>query len=361
MKHLLLLGAGHAHALVLRALAQSRPAHLRVTLVAPHPRQLYSGMLPGLLAGHYRLDECVIELAPLAARAGAELVLASVAGLDGARRHALLEDGRSIGYDLASLNLGSLPDFAGVPGAREHALAVKPFELFVAAWQRLRAGRAPVRVAIAGAGAAGVELAMAMAHAFATDRRACEVTLYSDQPAFAPRLARRVARALARCAVALRAGVPVQAVEPGPVVIAAGERRPVDALVWSAGAAPLPWWRETGLALDGAGFVLVDATLRSVSHPEVFAAGDSASLRAAAHPKSGVYSVRHGELLARNLRRALAGRALERYVPQRRSLALLSCGERYAIGAWDGLSTEGRWLWRLKDRIDRGWIARFAL
>jgi selenide,water dikinase len=333
VKRVLLLGGGHAHAWVLRELRGGD-----VTLVTPYPHHTYSGMLPGFVAGHYRLDEIRIDLAALAARAGAKLVLGRVASLDAARRVARLEDGRMLEYDIASLNLGS------ESGAPAHALAAKPFENFLERWQeakdRVR------KVGVVGAGAAGVEMAMAVAY-----RAAADVTVYSDRPAVAP----RVARALRRNGVTLRSNTLVTAVEPGPAVLAGNTRECFDLVIWTAGAAPLPWLRESGLATDAQGFVLVDDKLRSVSHPEVFAAGDCATLRDAPHPKSGVYAVRHGEVLAQNLR----GGELRSYVPQRRALALISCGSRTAIADWNGWSAEGAWVWRWKDRIDRRWIAGF--
>jgi selenide,water dikinase len=202
------------------------------------------------------------------------------------------------------------------------------------------------KVGVVGAGAAGVEIAMAVAY-----RAAADVTVYSDRPA----VGRRVARALERNGVTLRSNTLVTAVEPGPAVLAAGTRESFDLVIWTAGAAPLPWLRNSGLATDAQGFVLVDDKLRSVSHPEVFAAGDCATLRDAPHPKSGVYAVRHGEVLAQNLR----GGEPRSYAPQRRALALISCGSRTAIADWNGWSAEGAWAWRWKDRIDRRWIAGF--
>jgi selenide,water dikinase len=127
-----------------------------------------------------------------------------------------------------------------------------------------------------------------------------------------------------------------------------------DLVIWTAGAFAPPWLRESGLAVDERGFILVDDQLRSVSHPEVLAAGDCATLRDAPHPKSGVYAVRHAPVLAANLRGAS-----RRYVPQRRALMLLSCGARYAIADWGGFSWEGAWVWRWKDRIDRRWVEGF--
>ena len=362
MKQLLLLGGGHAHAFVLRMLAEAPAAQAHVTLVTPNRHHLYSGMLPGLVAGHYALGDCVIDLARLAERAGVALVYDRVAAIDPLRRMVRLERGHELEYDVASLNLGSLPNFAGVPGAAEHALAAKPFEPFVEAWGRLRerGRRQTLRIAVAGGGAAGVELAMSMARALASVGRPGEIELYSDRPAFPPRLGRRIARALVRAGVTLHSGTAVEAVESGPVVRSQSERRAFDAVVWTAGAAAPPWLGETGLTLDPSGFVLVDETLRSISHPQLFAAGDCAALLGAALPKSGVYAVRQGALLARNLRRAVESRPLELYSPQRLSLSLISCGARYAIASWGPLSAEGEWVWRWKDRIDRRWIATFA-
>lgn len=341
MKRLLLIGAGHGHLVVLRSLAEKPLYGARITLVTPNARQVYSGMLPGILAGLYRRSEAEIDVAALAERSYVELVPGTVERLDAARKLAFLKSGDKLGYDYASLNAGSLVE-CSIPGA-EHALAVKPFDEFLA---RLRLAE---RVAVVGAGAAGAELAMALRY------RGAQVTLYSDKPALAP----RVVQQLRKREVDYRSGMLVTAIEPGPVVITGAARQEFDLVLLATGAAPLPWLRQSGLATDERGFVLVHGTLQSVSHPEVLALGDCATLRDSPHPRSGVYAVRHGEALTGNLRRLVAGAAPEPYVPQKKALMLLSCGARYAIaerGAW---SAQGRWVWWWKNRIDRHWIASF--
>jgi len=364
MKRLLLLGGGHAHAFVLRGLARAPLADARVTLVTPHDRHTYSGMLPGLVAGHYTVDDVQFGLAALARAAGAELVPGSAAGLDLALGVAELEDGRRIAYDIVSLNLGSAPNTSQVPGAAEYTLPAKPFERFLEGWYAMLAQDAShvPTIALVGAGAAGVELAMAIRHRFAVLGREVRVLLYSEKASFAAPLMERIARALQRTGVELRANAVVEAVErseTGPVLVVRGEREPCDAVIWTAGAAPQPWLAASGLATDEQGFVLVDETLRSTSHPAVFAVGDCATLRGARHPKSGVFAVRHGNTLARNLRRAAEDKSLARYAPQKRALALLSCGARYAIADWSGLTAEGEWVWRWKDWLDRRWVQGF--
>jgi pyridine nucleotide-disulfide oxidoreductase family protein len=337
----LLIGAGHGHLVVLRSLAQKPLYGARIALVSPLLKQVYSGMLPGILAGHYRRAQAEIDISVLAERGYVELEQGTVERLDPERRLALLKDGRSFGYDVASLNVGSLVDDS-LPGA-EHALAAKPFDEFLA---KLRIAE---RVAVVGAGAAGAELAMALRH------RGAQVTLYSEKPSLAP----RVVKQLRKRKVDYRPGMPVTAIERGPVVIAGSARQDFDLVLLATGAVPLPWLRQSALATDERGFVLVHSTLQSVSHPEVFAIGDCASLREASHPRSGVYAVRHGEALVENLRRLISGAAPEPYVPQKKALILLTCGARYAIAERGGWSAQGRWVWWWKDRIDRRWVASF--
>jgi selenide,water dikinase len=142
------------------------------------------------------------------------------------------------------------------------------------------------------------------------------------------------------------------------VVLGGGGRLACDAPIVAIGSSAPAWLRDSGLALDADGFVATGATLQSGSHPEVFAAGDVASRVDAPRPRSGVYAVRAGPPLALNLRRFLAGGALQPYRPQPRALNLLSCGARYAIASWGPWSAEGRWVWWWKDRIDRGFVAR---
>ena len=162
--------------------------------------------------------------------------------------------------------------------------------------------------------------------------------------------------ALRRAGVDFRPGMPVTAVENGPTVIAGSARQSFDLLIWATGAAPWPWLRGSGLALDEKGFVRVKETLRSVSHPEIFAAGDCAAL----DPKSGVYSVRQGALLVENLRHLVRDEGLQAYQPNPRALLLLSCGARYAIAQRGEWTAQGSWVWYWKDWIDRRWVGSFA-
>ena len=360
MTRLVLLGGGHAHAFVLLRMRNFISENLEVRLVTPGPLHTYSGMVPGVIAGHYAAVDAQIDVARLARAAGVELIQGCVLSIDPAARQVILANGDTIGYDVASLNLGSLPNYFDVPGAGAHAIAVKPFEVFFARWRELleKGPQAP-RIAIVGAGAGGVELAMAMKFAFLQRGTGGEVVLFSARDEFPGAVARRILNALASHAVDLRAGTTVTAVEPGPTVISSAGREKFDALFWATGAAAPPMLAKSGLATDSRGYALVDAALRSVSHPDVFAAGDTASLQGRVLPKSGVYAVRQGAVLAENLTRVVRGQPMLDYIPQAKSLALISCGDKYAIASRGGWSAEGHWAWWWKNWLDRRWIARF--
>ena len=336
MTRLVLLGGGHAHALVLLKFRKFISKNLDVVLVNAGPVHTYSGMVPGVIAGHYRVADAQIDLAQLARRAGAQLVQAKAVRIDPDAKEVRLANGDTLAYDVLSLNLGSEPS-----GVATDAIPVKPFDTFFARWQALLADALPRRVAVIGAGAGGVEIAMGMQHALG---KKGSVSIFTEKFGFAGELGTRIRRALEERSIPLNLHAPSGT---------------FDATFSVTGPAAPAVLRDSGLRLDAEGYVLVDAALRSVSHPDVFAAGDCASLEGAEVPKSGVYAVRQGAVLAQNLKRIVRGMPMLDYTPQASSLALISCGARYAIASRGAWSAEGHWVWWWKDWIDRRWIARF--
>ena len=341
-----------------------------VTLVSPSPEVFYSGMLPGFVAGHYPLLRCVIELDPLLKRSRADFVLGSATAVDTARRVVTIAgpDGeREMGYDVLSIDTGASmePEQMDllIPGSKLHALFVRPIESFAAGWLQLCATAAErvMRIAVVGAGAGGVELALAIRHRLPT----CELTLFSGGREPAPhhsrRVQQRVGQALERSGVTLvrRSCITIS---PEALLLDDGSLHECDTVIMANGARPPAWLDASALALDERGFIAVDENLRSVSDPNVFAAGDVAGRADRPRPKSGVQAVRQAPVLADNLLAALAttGRRLTRYDAPSRTLNLISCGNQYAIASWGGTSFEGRWVWRWKDRIDRKYVGRFA-
>jgi selenide,water dikinase len=370
---LVLVGGGHAHVQVLRGLAMRPLPGVRVTVVLDVPEAVYSGMVPGFVAGQYREAEIGIDCVPLARRAGARVVLAPALRVDPAAREIHAEGRPPLAYDVASLDVGSSVRGLDLPGVGEHALATRPIGGFVRGLDaRLRAAAAarsagPLRVAVVGAGVAGIELAFCLEARLRAGGTPAEIHLFGDAAEPAPGqpagLVRRARREAARRGIRLHAPARVAGVEKEGVRLdGEDEVRAADLVVWATGAAPPRLLAASALPRDARGFVRVGATLEVAGCEGLFAAGDCAALEGCAWvPRAGVYAVREGPILAANLRARLAGGRLRRYRPQRDFLALLNLGERRALGATRGVSFAGGWAWRWKDRIDRRFVERFRV
>jgi len=367
---LLLIGGGHSHLFVLRHFAMNPLPGVRITLVSRDLDTPYSGMLPGYIAGHYRHEEAHIDLLPLARHAGARVIHDEIVGIDAGSSRVRFASRPPLDYDLASVNIGSRPMLPRA-AADDRQFAVKPVDGFIDAWQRLeeRLGEAgdSLRLAIVGGGAGGVELALALdyrARRLGNSRQPLSIAILTDRERLLPGHADRVGRIftdiLRRRSIEVYYRHRVDRFDEG--LLRGDFDSPVaaDYAVWVTHASAPDWLRDSGLALDERGFIEVDASLRSRSHDNLFAAGDIASVIGHPRPKSGVFAVRQGPPLARNLRRWLQGRPLRPFHPQRRFLSLISTGDRYAVASRGGWALQGRWCWWLKDRIDRRFVRRFS-
>ncbi len=374
LKDIVLVGAGHAHVGVLRNFGMNPVPGVRLTLITRQVDTPYSGMLPGLIAGHYDFDAVHIDTGPLARFAKARLYHDEAVAIDLDAKRVVCATRPPVPYDLLSIDIGSTPGGTEVPGVRENAIPVKPIDSFLerfeGARERILAAGGTGRIGVVGGGAAGVELVLSLARRLRRDLSATgadpgrlKVVLLAGSSTILPTLpvgARaRIERILRERGVEVLAGARVTRMDGRTVEVADGTTLEVDEVFWATQARPAPWLRNTGLALDGRGFIAIGDTLSSTSHPGVFAAGDTATMPGHDLPKSGVYAVRQGPHLAENLRRALAGKPQRRYRPQGDALYLISTGERYAVGVRNGISFEGAWVWRWKDWIDRTFMEKF--
>jgi len=368
MKRLLLLGGGHAHIEVLRAYALQPVEGWRITLVSPFPRLLYSGMVPGVIAGHYALDECAIDLAALSQRAGAGFTRTEAVLVDPVRREATLADGGSEKYDLLSLDIGGRTLIGKARGVEQHAIVIRPLEKAMEAWPRVlkQAGRGELgSISIVGAGAAGVELALAMDHRFRSQLAGPlpHVRVIGDGAPLqgTPRDARSLLLSALRArSIGMHAGHGVTEVGAGFVQLEGGLQFSSDVTFWATGTAAPDLLRDAGFATDDDGYLLTNDFLQSVSHADVFGAGDCATQKGRKRARAGVFAVRAAPSLAANLRAAMTGAKLVVHKTSPRYLALVSVGDRRAVGFWNGFAWDGAWAWRWKDRIDRRFVAKYA-
>lgn len=357
---LVLIGGGHAHALALRKLAMQPIKKTRITLISPQAMTAYSGMLPGLLAGHYQFADTHIDLPQLCRWAGVRFVQQSVTALDTSINRLALDDGSSLDFDWLSINVGGTPSFDGVPGAEQFSVPVKPVSGFYQRWQTLMNSwsAAPTsalrKLVVVGSGAGGCELVLAMAHALARRHLNAELHLIGTQflTGYSDGSRRKMRRALASYKIHLHSPLEVHRISADSVHTDQGQIK-FDTLFWCTGVGAPNWLSQSQLRCTDDGFIEVDKNLRSVSHPHIFAAGDCAKQRNSNTPRAGVYAVRQAPTLTHNLKATIEGQLLKPFRPQRDFLSLLSLGGQHAIANRNGLAIAGDWVWRWKHAIDR--------
>lgn len=368
---LVLIGGGHAHVTVLKSFAMKPMPGVRLTLITPSLETPYSGMLPGFVAGHYSLDQCHINLLELARFANARWIQVSATGIDRLHKRVLLEGRPPIAYDLLSVNTGITPALAGIQGADEHGIAVKPISAFASRWtaleQRLQAEDGPRHFSVVGGGAAGFELILAMRHRVQQllpeeQRGECRFSLVTSDGLLPYHNARAQAlaqQALQHAGIDLYTHSRVSAISEQQLTFESGETLPMHACLLATRARASAWFTQTGLTLDNEGFLLTRDTLQSVDDDDIFAVGDCAVQKDNPRERAGVFAVRQGPPLADNLRAQLQGKPLRQHQPQTQFLTLLALGDKAAIAARGQWAFQARWAWRWKDWIDRRFMQRF--
>jgi pyridine nucleotide-disulfide oxidoreductase family protein len=374
IKKLVFLGAGHAHLYALAAFKKSPRIDTNIHLITPYDHVVYSGMVPGMVAGHYSDDDCTISIPKLLDHAAIKTTYAACTGIDTVTQHIQMVNSEgmtsTLHYDVLSLDTGSMMDRdvidARIPGAKEHAVFARPMEQFAKLWPQVlaHAQSRALRISVIGAGAAGIELSMALQHQLPH----CHITLISGSlpPAtgYSAHVQQRVMRTLKKRNITVLQDTCTH-MDGKLLYLASGASLASDMPLLAIGGHAPPWLADSGLALDEHGYLAVNDLQQSTSHPNVFAAGDIASRVDAPHAKSGVFAVRAGAVLYQNLLATLMKQPksypLKAYPVVQRTLNLISCGDKTAIASWGRLALQGHWVWRWKDAIDQRWLQLYKL
>ena len=368
---LVLIGGGHSHLFVLKHFAMNPQPGVRITLVTRDLHTPYSGMLPGYVAGHYDFDEAHIDLLPLARHAGARVIHGEVNAISTSLKQVAIGGRPALDYDLLSINIGSRPEMPQDETSTKNQFAVKPIDRFIENWHRfeqeLQQDDDERRLIIIGGGAGGVELALSLnyrARQSGQGQSNLKLAIVTDLERLLPghneRVRRRFVQILEQCSIDVYYEHPVTGFNGGFVVGDFPTPIAADAAIWATHASPASWLRDSGIALDKQGFVAVNSCLQSLSHADIFASGDIAAVDDYPRPKSGVFAVRQGLPLARNLALKLSGHKPRPFRPQEHFLSLISTGEKYAVASRGRWALTGRWCWWLKDKIDRKFVRRFT-
>ncbi len=380
-KDLVMVGGGHSHALVLRKMGMNPwPGDVRLTLITNLADTPYSGMLPCHISGLYDFDTAHIDLRPLTRFANCRLIMDEMIGLDPDQQQIICNNHPPIAYDTLSIDVGSTPTKSQVPGAAQYAIPAKPVPTLLKAWadylKQLAKNlnnnpKTTATIAIVGGGVGGVEMAFAMQVRLTQllthrDQDPQQIAIHIFQRG--PHLAkgrnwltqRMVERMCKERQIRVHTGETVCEVTSESVRCESGLVVECDRTFWVTNASAPPWLTDSGLTLTDSGFLAVKDTLQTCSHPNIFAAGDVATMVNHPRPKAGVFAVRQGPPLYENLKRYVTGQPLKPFRPQSRYLNIIDTDTKSAIASWGPFAIHSRWSRRWKNHIDQKFMRLFS-
>ena len=352
-----LAGGGHANLHTLLRTGELTRRGFDVVLIDPSEHLHYSGMATGVLSGSYKPGENRIGIRRLVEGGGGRFVRGSVAEVLHRDRLLLLQDGRTIRYDAVSFCLGSetrgadgtipVKPVSNLEGVRGRLLASGPGESF--------------GIPIVGGGAAGCEVAANLAALAREAGSGAKITLVEAGPDLLPNSPRAARRIVTEHLRQLGVGVILgqQARFGNGTVLIGGMSLRADLTLAATGVAPPDVFARSGLATGDDGAMWVDRHLQSPNETRIFGGGDAVAFRGGRLPQFGVYAVRQGPVLYRNLQAVLRGEPLSPYRPQRRHLYVLDLGDGTGLAVYGSLTNRSRPALRLKRRIDRRFMQQY--
>lgn len=369
-RHLLLIGAGHAHVLFLRRWAEQPCAGWRITLICPYAHHTHSAMLPGYVAGHYTAQDCQIDLASLVKQAGIEWIQGQCVGLQTDKQQveytlAPRPDGvpSKLAFDLLSIEAGSSIDRrrleGQMPGATSYALSLHPLEVFVDLWPKVIdfARQKPPSMVVIGSGSLATEMIFAAEQAMRTyGIKGARFSLLTGPSEWLsdvhPNVRQRVMAQLRRRHISL---IHAHCTAIGDEALELGTQAALTCdvpILAMDSQAPL-WLQNSGLVLCESGHALINGYLRSTERDDVFIVGEACARLDQPTNRLAVNSLQARETLAHNLWATLAGQDLKKHPPPTTGTRTVSCGTGHSITRWGPWTLDGGLAWWWKSRRDR--------
>ena len=378
-QQIVIAGAGYAglHVTLRLAAWDDRHRAAVVTLVDQHPYHQAITELPRVAAGTRAAQAVRVPLAQVLEQS-VTFVQARVSGFDLAARRLLTEAG-PLPYTRLVLALGSRPNDFGIPGLRERALSVYSVDDAEHVWAAVNAAmqdaagesdrqrqRRLLTAVIGGAGAVGVELAGALAeempalarrHGLSPDLP--RVVLVEAGPTIlvgsSPDLIARATRILGELGVIVRTNAMIAAATGAGIRLIGGDVIEGSVFVWAGGLKAPELVYGSALPIGYNGRIKVDQYLRALGHPEIFVAGDLASVvdpqTGHALPPLAQIALEEGETVAHNLEAEITGQPLEPFRFRNKGF-VVSVGDQRGVADVAGHTIGGRLAHTLKDAIE---------
>lgn len=369
-KHLILVGGGHAHMMILENIKEFVERKTKVTVIGPSDYHYYSGMGPGMLGGTYSPDDIRFATQKVVQAQGGIFVKDRVVRIDPDQKKVFTASNHSFDYDLLSFNAGSyVPmDAAGTgfdkkkPG---NIYPVKPIEKLMEASDKLKIlfREKKCHVSIAGGGPSSAEVAGNVWQlAKKTKGHMPEITIFAGKKfmaRFPDPVRSRMIRLLEKKKIQINETGYVKAIEPDRVILESGETTATDFIFMALGVKPSTIFEDSGLPVGPDKGLLVNSYLQSVNYPEIFGGGDCICFKDQPLDKVGVYAVRQNPVLLNNLLASIDETDLEHFEPGPDYLLIFNAGGGTGVLKKHGLVFSGRPAFWLKDYIDRRFMEKF--
>ncbi len=366
-KHLVLIGAGHAHLTCLKNLRDFTGRGHQVTVIGPAIHHYYSGMGPGMLGQTYRPQEIRFNSQRLAEAGGARFVKGLVSQLQPKERKVMLASGEEVSYDVVSFNIGS-----GIPKERvtiqddTNVFTVKPIEQLLQAQKSIlqQLGQKTLELLVVGGGPAGVEISGNLWRLATQNKGRINLTLVAGtrlMSDFPDKVRNRALTSFQGRGIQVIEGTHLTEIQAGKAKLTDGQELPFDFLFLALGVKPPRLFQDSGLPTGPDGGLLVNEFLQSEAYPEIFGGGDCIYFQPQPLDKVGVYAVRQNPILLENLMAALEGRSLKPFKPQSAYLLIFNLGDGRGIFWKKNFVFDGRLAFLLKDYIDRSFMRKFQI
>jgi NADH dehydrogenase FAD-containing subunit len=366
VKHLVLVGGGHAHLTTLAHLGSYVGRGHRATLISPCRYHYYSGMGPGMLSGFYEPRQVRFNIQRMVQERGGQFIEAAVTAIDPVAQKLYLDNDTQVSYDVASFNIGSMVPTAETAAADEHVFTAKPILNLHKARNLIlsHSAKGTTRVLVAGGGPAGIEIAANAWKLLHENGATPSVTLIAGNQILrgVPARARHLAVAsLTRRRISIFEGVRVHSFENRCATLTDGRSLPFDFAFAAVGVRPPALFRESGIPVGEDGGMSVNERLQSTAYPQLFGGGDCISVEGHTLAKVGVHAVRQNPILKHNLEVALDGGEMKRFAPNPSYMLIMNMGDGKGIMWKKSLVLNGGLAFLLKDFIDRRFVKQFQV
>ncbi|MGV8905961.1 MAG: NAD(P)/FAD-dependent oxidoreductase [Acetobacterium sp.] len=362
MKTLVLVGGGHAHVYIINQLARNKLNDVKVILISASKKQYYSGMASAYIEGIYSEDEFSFNLPVMCEKSDIQFVEDKVIGIDPQNKILETLTGQRIAFDLLSMDTGSELAGKSIKGSQDFAQMVKPLTNLIRIKEMLLSATNPqMKIVITGAGAAGVEMALSIRALSTKKNHAFDISIIEAgseiMNGYENGIKKACEKRLSDWKVKLILNERVNEITATELLLQSGKSVPYELIIWAAGAAASPMYREAGFQVDKGGYMLVQPTLQALDYPTIFGAGDCIAFKDYDYVKKvGVYAIRESPVLWTNLKNSIEGKDLVRYEPQKTYLSIVNQGNRHGVLSYKHKVLKGKLVWRLKDYIDSGFM-----